>query len=337
MATAAVSGCDALRMEEKKFEYFSSINHMAKKIMLERQKIREKHGSEWEKLTQSEQETAIDNWMMDPQIRARYALHRTEREEVVSYPKLLIQTGQKIVHFGEEDIIWQDEHSAPFSWETKSQLEFNLTSPAAPEQGSTSSQMEPKLQAKTSQPVKASHCGSGSSSSQVAKASQGSKTPSTDSISSGRKEEESSFWKISAERSRLEGGQADFQSLTPSQIKSLEKGEKTVPSYRRQESTPKDKEEHKADKPRIPKQDKPVSMSVSSTVAEWERSQPAHPSVSTQDDVFIQGPEPKSPTRTAPAKENDKEESAQAENPFFSQFNTSSNLLKTGFDFLDNW
>ncbi|XP_033874946.2 uncharacterized protein C1orf198 homolog [Acipenser ruthenus] len=337
MATAAVSGCDGLRMEEKKFEYFSSINHMAKKIMLERQKIREKHGSEWEKLTQSEQETAIDNWMMDPQIRARYALHRTEREEVVSYPKLLIQTGQKIVHFGEEDIIWQDEHSAPFSWETKSQLEFSLTSPAAPEQGSTSSQMEPKLQAKTSQPVKASHGGGGSSSSQVAKASQGSKTPSTDSISSGRKEEESSFWKISAERSRLEGGQADFQSLTPSQIKSLEKGEKTVPSYRRQESTPKDKEEHKADKPRIPKQDKTVSMSVSSTVAEWERSQPAHPSVSTQDDVFIQGPEPKSPTRTAPAKENDKEESAQAENPFFSQFNTSSNLLKTGFDFLDNW
>jgi len=49
-----------------------------------------------------------------------------------------------------------------------------------------------------------------------------------------RSEEESSFWKISAERSRLEGEQADFQSLTPSQIKSLEKGEKTLPSYLRQ-------------------------------------------------------------------------------------------------------
>ncbi|XP_041108504.1 uncharacterized protein C1orf198 homolog [Polyodon spathula] len=336
MATGAVSGCDVLRMEEKKFEYFSSINHMAKKIMLERQKIREKHGSEWEKLTQSEQETAIDNWMMDPQIRARYALHRAEREEVVTYPKLLIQTGQKIVHFGEEDITWQDEHSTPFSWETKSQLEFSLTSPTTLEQGSTSSQMEPKLQAKTSQPVKASY-GGNSSSSQVVKASQGSKTPSTDSISAGRKDEESSFWKISAERSRLEGGQADFQSLTPSQIKSLEKAEKTMPSYRRQESTPKDKEEHKGDKPRVPKQGKPVSMSVSSTVAEWERCQPAHPSASTLDDVFTQGPELKSPTCTAPSKEDDKDDSAQADNPFFSQFNTSSNLLKTGFDFLDNW
>ena len=58
------------------------------------------------------------------------------------------------------------------------------------------------------------------------------------SVSEGRRpEEESSFWKISAERSRLEGEQADFQSLTPSQIKSLEKGEKSLPSYLRQVST----------------------------------------------------------------------------------------------------
>lgn len=55
------------------------------------------------------------------------------------------------------------------------------------------------------------------------------------SVSEGRRpEEESSFWKISAERSRLEGEQADFQSLTPSQIKSIEKGEKPLPSYLRQ-------------------------------------------------------------------------------------------------------
>lgn len=54
------------------------------------------------------------------------------------------------------------------------------------------------------------------------------------SVSEGRRpEEESSFWKISAERSRLEGEKADFQSLTPSQIKSLEKGEKPLPSYLR--------------------------------------------------------------------------------------------------------
>lgn len=97
-----MAGLDAHRMEEKKFEYFSSINSMAKKIMQERERIKANHGSSWEKMTPQEQDNAIDNGMMDPHIRARYAMHRVDREEVVCYPKLLIQTGQKIVHFGEE-------------------------------------------------------------------------------------------------------------------------------------------------------------------------------------------------------------------------------------------
>lgn len=56
-------------------------------------------------------------------------------------------------------------------------------------------------------------------------------------VSEARKpEEESSFWKISSERSKLEGETSDFQSLTPSQIKSMEKGEKQLPAYLRQVS-----------------------------------------------------------------------------------------------------
>lgn len=102
MAAATIAGPDGHRMEEKKFEYFSSINSMASKIMQEREKIKDKHGSTWSKMTQQEQDSAIDNWMMDPHIRARYAMHRVDRDEVVCYPKLLLQTGQKIVHFGEE-------------------------------------------------------------------------------------------------------------------------------------------------------------------------------------------------------------------------------------------
>lgn len=102
MAAATFVGFNAHRMEDKKFEYFSSINSMAKKIMQEREKIKTDYGSSWEQMTPQEQDSAIDNCMMDPHIRARYAMHKVDREEVVCYPKLLIQTGQKIVHFGEE-------------------------------------------------------------------------------------------------------------------------------------------------------------------------------------------------------------------------------------------
>ncbi|KAG9347517.1 hypothetical protein JZ751_005085 [Albula glossodonta] len=341
-ATMAGTGSESHRMEAKKFEYFSSINSMARKIMLEREKIKEKHGSDWEKMTPNEQDMAIDNGMMDPQIRARYAMHRVDREEVVCYPKLLLQTGQKIVHFGEEDITWQDEHSAPFSWETKSQLDFSLTSAPTPEQGSLSLLSESKAN-KTPQ------------SSQLAKVSQNIKVSNGENL--GRKEEESSFWKISAERSRLEGEKADFHSLTPSQIKSLEKGEKPLPSYLRQESAPRENEEQpRTTKPRAPKPPAPpppvpisappaaisqtpqASISVSSTVAGWERAQSTLPSVNTLDDVFTPGPATKSPARSSGTlKESEKAESPLATSPTFSQFNTSSNILKTGFDFLDNW
>ncbi|XP_070704986.1 uncharacterized protein C1orf198 homolog [Pempheris klunzingeri] len=352
MAAATMAGLDAPRMEEKKFEYFSSINSMAKKIMQEREKIKADHGSSWEKMTPQEQDTAIDNGMMDPHIRARYAMHRVDREEVLCYPKLLIQTGQKIVHFGEEDITWQDEHSAPFSWETKSQFEFSLTLGSA-DQGVSASQAESKA-------VKVPHSG------QLGKSTQGTKV----SVSEGRRpEEESSFWKISAERSRLEGEQADFQSLTPSQIKSLEKGEKSLPSYLRQDTPVTSKETEVAEphppaptrstKQRAPKPPAPPPpipsavaatpaslsispnpappVSVSSSVAGWERSQSTLPSVSnTPDDVFSSSLMSK-PSNHPPIVEKEKGEEGSASSPTFAQFNTSSSILKTGFDFLDNW
>lgn len=102
MAAATMAGLSAQRMEKIKFEYFSSINSMAKKIMQERERIKARHGPTWEKMTPQEQENAIDSGIVDPHIRARYAMHRVDREDVDCYPKLKIETGQKIVHFGEE-------------------------------------------------------------------------------------------------------------------------------------------------------------------------------------------------------------------------------------------
>ncbi|KAM6915150.1 uncharacterized protein C1orf198 homolog [Xenentodon cancila] len=354
MAAATMAGLDAHLMEEKKFEYFSSINSMAKKIMQEREKIKAKHGSTWEKMTPQEQDNAIDSWMMDPHIRARYAVHRVDREEVICYPKLLLHTGQKIVHFGDEDITWQDEHSAPFSWETKSQMEFSLSSGSA-DQGIPVSQSD----SKAAKPP------------QLGKSTPGSKV----SVSEGRKaEEESSFWKISAERSRLEGEKADFQSLTPSQIKSLEKGEKSLPSYLRQETSanamnkeqepveshpPAPARSTKQRAPKPPAPQPPISSTVAATPASisiaqnpappvsisasaggWERSQSTLPSVSnTLDEMFSSSLMSKpSSLSTSVEKEKEAESTPNLDpSPAFAQFNTSSSILKTGFDFLDNW
>ncbi|XP_078413541.1 uncharacterized protein C1orf198 homolog [Cetorhinus maximus] len=332
----AMVAAGAAGLEQKKFEYFSSISPMARRIMLERQKIREKYGPRWERLEPRQQEEIIDNWIVDPQIRSRYNLHRSQREETVCYPRLQLQTGQKVVHFGEEDITWQDEHSAPFSWETKSQMEFNFASTAASEQG-VSAQSEQRQPVKTSQgnhQLKASQGG------QPIKPSQNGKTPSMDGLAQARKEESSSFWKLSTERSRLEGEQSDYQCVTPSQIKSMEKGEKPLPSYLRQESLSKEKDENKSEKPWMKKQERIINTSVSSVFIDLDRPRTSQPSVSVLDDVFTRGHPEKSPDKKIVSKESEDEErddSCASDAPFFSQINTSSSILKTGFDFLDNW
>ncbi|XP_063078385.1 uncharacterized protein C1orf198 homolog [Engraulis encrasicolus] len=352
MAATTMVGAtgDALSMDEKKFEYLSSINSMARKIMQEREKIKEKHGSAWNNMTPVEQDTAIDNVMMDPHIRARYGMHRVNRDEVVCYPKLLLQTGQKIVHFGEEDLTWQDEHSAPFSWETKSQLDFSLSTGA-----SEPSAPSAVVETKPSKPAQGN---------QLAKPTPPPKS-SNNNDAARRGEEESSFWKISLERSRLEGEKAEFQSLTPSQIKSMEKGEKPLPSYLRTEAEepppPSRPTKQRAPRPPAPPPPIPVivppapvsvtpaAISVTPaavsapappppSVAGWERSQSTLPSVTTTlDDVFSPGLASKAPaSSSSAAKEEDKSEVSLGSSPTLSQL-TGGSLLKTGFDFLDNW
>lgn len=108
--------------------------------------------------------------------------------------------------------------------------------------------------------------------SQALRPSQGSKSSSLDALGPAAwKEEEASFWKINAERSRGEGPEAEFQSLTPSQIKSMEKGEKVLPVCYRQEPAPKAREA-KVEKSSSLRQEQGVLPSVS---VERERPQPA--------------------------------------------------------------
>lgn len=175
------------------------------------------------------------------------------------------------------------------------------------------------------------------------KTPQSNKLPSTD---------ESSFWKISAERSRLEGEKAEFQSLTPSQIKSMEKGEKPLPSYLKSELGSREPEEAPTSKPvkqrttRPPAPPPPVPISVTpaaisvtptppapvSTSEEgWERAQSTLPSVSsTLDEVFSPGLVTGFSTQSSnTAKDGDKPSASPTSSPSFSQVSHGESLMKT--------
>lgn len=145
-------------------------------------------------------------------------------------------------------------------------MEFSVASLSVQEPGGVAPQNEQKQPPKTAP---------------VPKPSQGVKTPGSDGLVPARKEEESSFWKINAERSKCEGEQTQFYSLTPSQIKSMEKGEKTLQPYYRQESGP--KEVSKAEKPSTAKPENVVPPGLAVSSIEWEKVQPSPPSVSALD------------------------------------------------------
>ncbi|KAM9315718.1 uncharacterized protein C1orf198 homolog [Gastrophryne carolinensis] len=331
-ARTAVSGNRPLDEKERnRFAYFSSLNSMAKKIMHDKEEIRQRYGTQWEKLPPKEQDEAIDKSLMNPELQRRYALHRTAPDTQLNptYPVLKMSTGQKVVHFGEEDITWQDEHSAPFSWETRSQMEFSIAALSAQETATCISHSEAKQTSKSA--IQSTQIKTPLNNAQV-KNPQGTRMTNCEVSTPVRKEEESAFWKISMERSRVEGSQSEFHSLTPSQIKSLEKGEKTLPVCYRQDSFQSEKELSKPEKSVvITKQLKITSPNIVSL----DSPIPSSCSVSNLDDVFLPEPLAQSHLKSEPNKEYNNEVSAGAQ--LFSQINTSSVLLKTGFDFLDNW
>ncbi|XP_054432707.1 uncharacterized protein C1orf198 homolog isoform X2 [Pteronotus mesoamericanus] len=291
--------------ERKRFTYFSSLSPMARKIMQDKEKIREKYGPEWARLPPAQQDEIIDRCLVGPGAPA--PRDPGDPEELARFPGLRGPTGQKVVRFGDEDITWQDEHSAPFSWETRE-----------PSGGPTS---EPRPPSKAAQ------------GSQALRPPQGSKSCSLDALGPARKEEEASFWKINAERSRGEGPEAEFQSLTPSQIKSIEKGEKVLPACYRQDPAPKDKEA----KVERPSQPRPEPRVLPNASVGREGPQPPQACASTVEEVTPSEPVRKLPSPVAgPGGGEDMEEDLFSE-PAPAQVSSSNVILKTGFDFLDNW
>lgn len=104
--TAVMNGNRPLdERERKRFSYFSSLSPMARKIMAEKERIRERYGPEWERLPPRQQDEIIDKCLVEPHVQARYAAHRGAARPAApppSYPSLRLNTGQKVVHFGDE-------------------------------------------------------------------------------------------------------------------------------------------------------------------------------------------------------------------------------------------
>lgn len=86
--------------ERKRFTYFSSLSPMARKIMQDKEKIREKYGPEWARLPPAQQDEIIDRCLVGP--RAPRAADAGDVGDPARFPGLRGPTGQKLVRFGDE-------------------------------------------------------------------------------------------------------------------------------------------------------------------------------------------------------------------------------------------
>ncbi|XP_012288247.1 uncharacterized protein LOC105703998 isoform X2 [Orussus abietinus] len=84
----------------------------------------------WSTLSTAERNQAIDETIIQPEVALKYTLKNAEAPQDLPeyYPKLCIQTGMKyVIDDTGSTLRWRDEHSAPFSFMTQSQMNLSYS------------------------------------------------------------------------------------------------------------------------------------------------------------------------------------------------------------------
>ncbi|XP_042220845.1 proteoglycan 4-like isoform X1 [Homarus americanus] len=124
-------------------EYFRGVSPLCRRMLDDMTAVREAYGDRWYGLSYQQQCRVIDQAIVDEATVRRYEVGGGEGPDCEYFPKLKLPTGQKVVC--DENLTargfscsWRDEHSAPFSWHTRSQMDLTLdTPPATPSHPST--------------------------------------------------------------------------------------------------------------------------------------------------------------------------------------------------------
>ncbi|KAH3845525.1 uncharacterized protein C1orf198 homolog [Dreissena polymorpha] len=114
-------------MDDRYVQYLSSVNPIAKKIVKDEERLAYALQHQWKHLSFKEQELLIDDYLVDLTTREKYSALDKPLTNKTSFPKYKIDTGDKIVlDFDNDCWTWQDDHSSPFNWRTKSQQDLTL-------------------------------------------------------------------------------------------------------------------------------------------------------------------------------------------------------------------
>ncbi|XP_068222436.1 uncharacterized protein [Palaemon carinicauda] len=115
-------------------EYFRGVSTLCRRMLDDMSAVKESFGDSWNELDYHQQCRVIDQAIVDEETVRRYESGGAIGPECEYFPKLKLPTGQKVVC--DETLTargfscsWRDEHSAPFSWHTRSQMDLTLDTP----------------------------------------------------------------------------------------------------------------------------------------------------------------------------------------------------------------
>lgn len=134
-----------LKMENLRLasdEYFRSLNSVAKRICDDIRSTRENYEAAWNYLSIEEQNQVINESLIYPDAVLRYSIAGEPHKGAESFPTLKISCGCKVLQ-DETGAEWRDEHSAPFSWKTSSQM-LDISSKTDPSQVKETNHLQKK-------------------------------------------------------------------------------------------------------------------------------------------------------------------------------------------------
>ncbi|XP_034947231.1 uncharacterized protein [Chelonus insularis] len=110
-------------------DYFYNLNSLTKRISEDIKATKDAYEGLWGSLSLTEKNQAINETIIQPEVALKYSLSNVDESiNILSnfYPKMRDQTGMKYIIDETGHILkWRDEHSSPFSFMTKSQINLH--------------------------------------------------------------------------------------------------------------------------------------------------------------------------------------------------------------------
>ncbi|EEB18432.1 conserved hypothetical protein [Pediculus humanus corporis] len=106
--------------------YFDTLNPLAERISTDILNIKKINQNLWNNLSVDEQNQIINENLVYPEAILKYALNTDPCQQNINISLEGNVTGAKYVVDENTGVSWRDEHSAPFSWKTPSQIDLTI-------------------------------------------------------------------------------------------------------------------------------------------------------------------------------------------------------------------